>query len=193
MLAEVTCKQTVQKWYHDVHSEVRQFVVGQKVWVENTMPKATEAKWLSETIVEKLGAVLYKVLVDNRVWKRYSDQIRAHLDHTLQSSPCPDDVDMLTEIPTSGESSCKETSVTGSSSELDTTSLGEQVPPTDVPKVLTQQPKPISDQDCVCWLEFELPLITTILLRAKWEKNYNVCCDIRNMVQHLLEFDMHAL
>ena len=146
LLNKVAGKQAVQKKYHDVHSDVRQFTVGQKVWVENTMPKATEAKWLSGTIVEKLGTVLYKVLVHNRgVWKRHADQIRPHLDRILPSSPCPDDVDMFAEFPTSEESSNERA---GSSSELDTTSLDEQIPPTAAPEVLTQQPVPTLDPEC---------------------------------------------
>ena len=79
--------------------------------------------------------------------KRHADQIRAHLDNTLQSSPCPDDVDMFTEIPASEESSSKEPSVADSSSELDAASLSEQMPPTDASEVLTQQPESAPDQD----------------------------------------------
>ena len=72
------------------------------------MPKAAEAKWLSGTIVEKLGTASYKVIVHNRgVWKRHADKIRVHLDRILPSSPCPDDVDMFAEVPTSEESSNK--------------------------------------------------------------------------------------
>ena len=120
--------------------------MGQKVWVENTIPKATEAKWLSGTIVEKLGTVLYKVLVHNRgVWKRHADHIRAHLDRILPSSLCPDDVDMFTEVPTTEESSNERA---GSSSELDITSLNEQIPSTAASEVLTQEPVPILDQEC---------------------------------------------
>ena len=74
--------------------------------------------------------------------KRHADQIRAHLDCTLQSSPCPDDVDMFTEIPTSEEP------VADSRSELDAASHSEQIPPTDASEVLTQQPEPAPDQDC---------------------------------------------
>ena len=48
---------------HEVHSNVRQIMIGQMVWVECILPKQTEAKWLSGTILEKLCAVSYTVLV----------------------------------------------------------------------------------------------------------------------------------
>ena len=72
------------------------------------------------------------------------DQIRSHLDRILPSSPCPDDVDMFAEVPTSEESSSERA---GSSSELDTTSLDEQIPPTAASEVLTKQPVPTLDPE----------------------------------------------
>ena len=92
---------------------------------KNTLPKSTEVKWLTRTIVEKLDAVSYKALAHNRgVWKRHADQIPAHHDHNLRGSPRPENVDisMFTEIPISEELSIP----VASGSESDTTSLGHR-------------------------------------------------------------------
>ena len=96
LLPKVTGKQTNQKMYHDVHSGVRQFTLGQKVLVENVSPKSTEARRLPATVLEKMGAVSYKVLVHNRgVWKRYADQIVVHHSSTgSHESSASEDVDI---------------------------------------------------------------------------------------------------
>ena len=77
-------------------------------------PKSTEARWLPATVLEKMGAVSYKVLVHNRgVWKRHADQLVVHHSSTAFHEPsASEDVDMFTEGATSEGLPNNEASVT---------------------------------------------------------------------------------
>ena len=129
--------------YHDVHSSVRQFTVGQEILVENVSPKSTEARWLPATVLEKMGAVLYKVLVHNRgVWKRHADQIVVHHSSTGSHEPrASDDVDMFTEGATSEGLPNSEVSVT-TDSNMETTQPSEQTLPAGQSEVSETMPLP---------------------------------------------------
>ena len=144
LLTKVTGKQTKQKMYHDIHSSVRQFTVGQKVLVENVSPKSTEARWLPATVLEKMGAVSYKVSVHNRgVWRRHADQIV--VDHSSATgsheSSASEDVDMFTEGATSEGLPNNEASVT-TDSDMETTQPSEQTLPATPAEVSETIPIP---------------------------------------------------
>ena len=121
--------------YHDVHSSVRQFTVGQKVLVENVSPKSTEVRWLPATVLNKMGAVSYKVLVHNRgVWKRHADQIVVYHSSTSSHEPsASEDVDMFTEGATSEGLPNNEASVT-TDSNIETTQPSAQTLPARPPE-----------------------------------------------------------
>ena len=144
LLTKVTGKQTKQKMYHDIHSGVRQFTVGQKVLVENISPKSTEARWLPATVLEKMGAVSYKVSVHNRgVWKRHADQIVVHHSSPTGSheSSASEDVDMFTEGATSEGLPNNEASVT-IDSDMETTQPSAQILPATPSEVSETIPIP---------------------------------------------------
>ena len=62
-------------------------------------------RWLPGTVLEKLGAVMYKILVNDRgLRKRHADQIVTHLSPTCSpNSSTPDDVESFTDRTTSTE------------------------------------------------------------------------------------------
>lgn len=126
--------------YHNVHSSVRQFIVGQKVLVENVSPKSTEARWLQATVLKNMDAVLYKVLVRNReVWKRHADQIVVHHSSTSSHDPRTSEyVDMFIEGATSEGVSNNEVSVT-------TDSDMETAQPSDHEQTLPARPSEASE------------------------------------------------
>ena len=66
-------KQALQKEHHDRRSQVREFDIGQSVMVENVRG---EPKWLPGIVLEKAGAVSYRVQVGEGVWHRHADQMR---------------------------------------------------------------------------------------------------------------------
>ena len=79
-----------------VHGRVRQFAVGQKVLVDNISTKFTDVRWLPGIVLEKSGAAMYRVLVDNwRVGKKHSDQIVAQCSPT--AFKVQDDVESFTD------------------------------------------------------------------------------------------------
>ena len=52
---------------------MREFDIGQSVMVENVRG---EPKWLPGIVLEKAGAVSYRVQVGEGVWRRHADQMR---------------------------------------------------------------------------------------------------------------------
>ena len=66
--------QADQKNYHDRHSRVRQFAVGQTVMALNMREGP---KWRPGVVVEQLGPLTYLVEVQGGLkWKRHSDHLR---------------------------------------------------------------------------------------------------------------------
>ena len=65
-------KQAEQKDYHDQHAHMRQFDIGQRVLARNYRPGD---KWLTGTILDKLGPLSYRVQVGSRLWRRHVDQL----------------------------------------------------------------------------------------------------------------------
>ena len=65
-------KHAEQKDYHDQHAHMRQFDIGQRVLARNYRPGD---KWLTGTILDKLGPLSYRVQVGSRLWRRHVDQL----------------------------------------------------------------------------------------------------------------------
>ena len=77
--SRVQAKQADQKRYHDVHSKVRQFDIGQPVLVRNLRDGP---KWVSGTVIEQTGPVSYRVQVSDQIWRRHTDQILDYSSHS---------------------------------------------------------------------------------------------------------------
>ena len=79
----ISDKQSAQKAYHDVHSRVRDFFLGQRVLARNYREGP---RWISGVIAEKRGPLTYLVQIrDDVLWKRHVDQI-------INATDTPDDV-----------------------------------------------------------------------------------------------------
>lgn len=77
MAARVWGKQVDQKAYHDVHSRVRQFSVGQSVMVRNFRDGP---HWVPGIVENILVPLSYTIQVQSRqIWKH-------HLDHICEAS-----------------------------------------------------------------------------------------------------------
>ena len=74
--SEVNKKQAAYKHHHDKNSHCREFELGERVLVENLRGPP---KWLQAVVVEKLGAVTYRVQVGDAVWVRHADQMLQQL------------------------------------------------------------------------------------------------------------------
>ena len=74
--SEVNKKQAAYKHYHDKNSRCREFELGERVLVQNLRGPP---KWLQAVVVEKLGAVTYRVQVGDAVWVRHADQMLQQL------------------------------------------------------------------------------------------------------------------
>ena len=74
--SEVHKKQAAYKHHHDKNSHCREFELGERVLVENLRGPP---KWLQAVVVEKLGAVTYRVQVGDAVWVRHADQMLQQL------------------------------------------------------------------------------------------------------------------
>ena len=69
----ISDKRSAQKAYHDVHSRVRDFFLGQRVLAHNFREGP---RWISGVIAEKRGPLTYLVQMrDDVLWKRHFDQI----------------------------------------------------------------------------------------------------------------------
>ena len=69
----VQLKQSQQKTYHDRHSRLRQFQVGQPVMAKNFR----QGNWVPGIMISSQGPLSYSIkLGDGRVWKRHVDHIR---------------------------------------------------------------------------------------------------------------------
>ncbi|KAL5502704.1 hypothetical protein EMCRGX_G009519 [Ephydatia muelleri] len=77
-------QQAHQNLIYDKHARGREFVVGQKVMVQNLLNGPT---WVSGVISEQKGPLTYLVEVEsNQYWRRHVDQIRDKGDSTLRES-----------------------------------------------------------------------------------------------------------
>ena len=69
-------KQAEQKGYHDQHSHLRHFDIGQRVLARNYRPGT---KWVTGTIIDRLGSYRlgsYRVqIAGNKLWRRHVDQL----------------------------------------------------------------------------------------------------------------------
>ena len=74
-------KQAEQKDYHDQHAHMRHFDIGQRVLARNYRPGD---KWLTGTIMDKIGPLSYRVQVGSKLWRR-------HVDQLLGAPDCPFD------------------------------------------------------------------------------------------------------
>ena len=71
--SQVLKQQASQKQYHDNHSRVRVFTVGDKVLAKNFR---AGPKWVQGTIVDCLSSVTYRVKVfHNMLWRRHVDHL----------------------------------------------------------------------------------------------------------------------
>ena len=74
-------QQAEQKQYHDNHSRVRIFAIGDKVIAKNFQ---AGPKWVQGTIVDCLSSASYQVKVfDGMLWRRHVD----HLQHVTEQEP----------------------------------------------------------------------------------------------------------
>jgi transposase InsO family protein len=72
---QVLHKQAQQKLAHDVRCAVRDFYVGDSVYVKDLLNKN---KWLLGTITQRNGPHSYVVLLqDGRLWRRHADHLRS--------------------------------------------------------------------------------------------------------------------
>ena len=69
---EVT-REVNKKLLHYNSSSLKFFVHNQNVWVHNYR---RGPKWVSGTVIERTGPVLYRVKVNDQSWKRHVDQLR---------------------------------------------------------------------------------------------------------------------
>ena len=79
MGARVRDQQTQQKEYHDQHSSMREFVVGQTVWARNF---SGDPDWVPATISDRVGPLSYLVVTlrNGDVWRRHIDQLRVGVE-----------------------------------------------------------------------------------------------------------------
>ena len=69
-------KQSQQKAAHDYHAKGREILEGQAVYVKDFRNKKV---WMSGTLLEKTGAVLARVqLDDGTVIQRHQDHVKSH-------------------------------------------------------------------------------------------------------------------
>ena len=74
LAAHFRAKQADQKAYHDLHSRVRKFHIGQSVMVQNMSVGPT---WMTGIVVDKIGPLSYIVQVPGgRRWKRHVNHLR---------------------------------------------------------------------------------------------------------------------
>ena len=81
--ATVGNTQADQKSYHDYRSKERQFEVNPSVLVED---HSGNSKWMPGIILSQLGPMNYEVLVNNKVFKRYVDQILKNTESTSKEA-----------------------------------------------------------------------------------------------------------
>ncbi|XP_022791984.1 uncharacterized protein K02A2.6-like [Stylophora pistillata] len=79
---KVSARQEEDKGNFDNLSRDREFSVGEEVSVENFRG---EPNWLEGTVVERTSPVSYEVQVDDKVWKRRTDQLR---EKSFESTGC---------------------------------------------------------------------------------------------------------
>lgn len=77
-------RQAVQKSSHDRRANVREFVVGDRVFARNLRPGP---EWVPSTILEVLGPVTYIVETDEGLrWKRHADQLKHWVPHSPETT-----------------------------------------------------------------------------------------------------------
>ena len=88
-------QQEKQKQQFDKKTVPRTFSIGNPVWVRNCMVKP---KWIKGTITQYLGNVIYKVQVENSIWKHHANQLRSRLWDPISYSQ-PNESTMATQTP----------------------------------------------------------------------------------------------
>ena len=97
--SQVLTQQAQQKQYHDSHSRVCTFAVGDKVLARNFRPGS---KWIPGTVTDCLSPTSYQVKVhEGMIWRRHID----HLQHIAQDEEnclgdTSDDFTMLPDVST---------------------------------------------------------------------------------------------
>lgn len=136
---KVAEKQRRQQFDHDKHSRMRQFSVGDKVFVKNQGRGET---WLSGHIIESSGPVSFKVqLQDGRTISRHQDHLRKRFTEDPEQSDiplCEDDMDI--EIGASGTT----TTTSDTTSEQERTPVVQETMPTVGQNSETVTPPPES-------------------------------------------------
>ena len=96
MDAHVENKQAMQKEQHDKRSQDREFDIGQSVLVENVHGGS---KWLPGIVLEKSGAVSYRVQVGEKIWRRHADQMRSGHRDVERDATHPETPEVLNSNP----------------------------------------------------------------------------------------------
>ena len=94
-------QQQKQKKYFDIGSQFKEFISNQPVWVRNY--RGTN-KWVPGTIIKQTGPVSYVVQVQQYIWKRHAEQLRARVEKA--STTVAEDVPW--ELQTDPEPVCQE-------------------------------------------------------------------------------------
>ena len=90
-----------QKARHDRHSRSREFDVGEHVWTRNLREGP---RWMSGTIVDRLGPLSYMIRLPNGdLWRRHVDHLRQGVCSSTELTELPEDTisDEFVAVPTS--------------------------------------------------------------------------------------------
>ena len=142
----VTRSQAQQKRRHDQHARARDFILGQRVLVQNYRQGP---RWVPGTITNRLGPLTYTVQVaGGRLWKRHIDQLLETADSprdstaSTNSDPAPELVDYP---PTSPSLPDPDLDTLPAATPESASASSEQSPPRRYPQRTRRQPDRYQD------------------------------------------------